>query len=288
MSKDLTETQREVLYLYNVEGLTTDQIATRRGTSKRAARKMVQKLREKGLLNLANVQEKITPPPCQPKRNFSAKKFWRLHNLHFVCNPYYFTPKYHRVIEDLGNEGVYYRKWLLKFHKDMVELQLRSDRDFRAGDKWACLRKMREDLHKTLFEVGNKYGFRVFKEGKCNVRLVNQHLALTNSELSQEYEENHLLIRDSRDGKVYFEIDNSLGMREHEYRHPVKAVQDSEVFEPFFNSLRHHFEDSGEVFTLDKLFSSLQEVVVSQQETTRNIVLIQDVLAKIVKRLEED
>jgi len=232
----LTKNQLEVLHLISVEGMNEKQIAHRRGTSRQAVNLIVQELKLKGYKNLAPC-EKDTPVSMKGLANHTSSgkttlKQWRYHALHFVIKPYYFFPRYNRTRLEKGNYGINYREWVIKLHPDTVEMQLKAGEDFIDVDKWESTRKAEASFNRTLAEIQERYGFKVWKDKKANIRLVNQHLAMNPSEMAQATE-NFLQIR-KNDGRVYFQIDKSQGW-EHEYTHPESVLGDSEILEPYLN-----------------------------------------------------
>ena len=74
-----------------------------------------------------------------------------------------------------------------------------------------------------------------------NIKLVKNHYAETNNELSEEINKEDVKIRlyATEDNKMWFEIDNSLNLNEAETTHTETAKQDmEETIKPFFNDLR--------------------------------------------------
>lgn len=232
----LTPTEQEVYELIRTEYLDAKAISIRRETSVRASNQILQKLKKKGVLTKdGSIASRYTPPVRIPrtKKSCVVTKLWRYHKLHFVIKPYYLMPRYHKIRKEKGNYGINWRDWVMKLHVDMIELQLRSGRDFADIDKWTTTRKAQDSFNRAVFELQQKYGFEVFKDGKANIRLVDQHLARNPSETANAYKNDYLKVT-GLDGKVFFLIDKSKG-KEHEYVHPDNALSDSEIIEPYLN-----------------------------------------------------
>jgi hypothetical protein len=145
----------------------------------------------------------------------------------------------------------------------MLELQLRVEVDFASQDKWEATRKAQNSFERIMAELSTKYGFEAWKEGKANIRLVNQHLALNGSTLAKEHKE-YMQI-EGRDGRLWFTIDNSKGF-EHEYRHPQAAVSDSEKVEPYFNDMRDRAPP-----TLSELAILIGQIAAQNKETAAGL-----------------
>ena len=170
----------------------------------------------------------------------------------------------------------------------MVEMQLRAPNDFVSVDKWAATRKANDSFNKTLFEIANRFGFEVWKDKKCNIRLVNHHLARANSPIAIAREGEYLKVR-GFDGKVWFSVDKSKGGFEHEYQHPTRALSDSEIVEPFFNGLKDHYLRTGEVLTFESLLMVINELAFQSKETASGLNAVVKLMTpkKVVDDLED-
>jgi predicted DNA-binding protein (UPF0251 family) len=240
---ELTPLQAEIIYLLNSEGLTQSQIAIRRGTSRQAINHIIKDLKQKDIgikpcqpsppqVNIVSTSAEGTNIQ-NPTPNLDTKK-WRFHALHFVITPYYFYPRYEKIRTEKGNWGIGWREWTIKLNPGMVEIQLKPQHDFADGNKWLAIEKAQNSLNKAMFELGNRFGFEVWKEGKANIRLVNQHFAQSPSELGKA-SKGFIQVR-GYDNKVYFQVDKSKGW-EHEYVHADRALMDSEKIEPYLNDM---------------------------------------------------
>jgi hypothetical protein len=236
--KGLTTAQKEVLHLMMVEHLSVKEIALRRGTSVQNIHQHIEKLRKKSALNQENESALKFGGVVSTR---TKKAYWRFHKLHFVMRPYYLEPRYQKYRRDLGNYGINFGEWVFIFHEDIVEMRLKENVDFVSAQKWEALSKAQASFQRTLTRAENKYGFRIVKDQKANVRIRDQHLAATGSGVAKaRKDDTYVSIRGVHDGKIYFVFDKSRGVAEHEYVHSDLAISDSEKFEPFFNSIRHH------------------------------------------------
>lgn len=247
---NLTPLQQEIYNLHFLEHMPAKQISLRRGTKRQAVDRIIRDLKKKGhVVNVVKDRQHFTPHVSmrqhipvisgEKRQHISPRNnhAWRFHGLHFVVKPYYFFPRYHKIRQKLGNYAIPWRDWEIKLHSEMIEIQLKSGRDFASKDKWEALRKANDSFSRSLFELSEKYGFAVWKEGKANIRLVNQHLASNPSDIARASKANYIALR-GVDNKIYFTFDKSKGL-EHEYRHPEEAVVDSEKIEPYIDDWRY-------------------------------------------------
>lgn len=162
---------------------------------------------------------------------------FRWHNHHFVIEPYSVSKKFQRILSERGNFAIRLNGWVFKLHTKLIEMQLQSGRDFRSPSLDKVLRLGEEDFMRVLSKASSQWGFNVWKNGKCNIRLVNQHMAVTPSDVAGALEGQRIMVR-GRDGRVWFEIDESLNMDEHEFTHPKDASIDARKIEPYLNDWR--------------------------------------------------
>lgn len=277
----ITAKQAAVLALLK-EGLNQSQIAKKIGISPPAVSKLVKKLKKKAS-NLEGLTGglTLTPPSQSQGVNFCPKntpliscgtlKNWRYHGLHFVIKPYYFFPRYKKIRKEKGNYGIEYRDWIIKLDNDMVQMQTRPLIDFADPDKWKVIRMAQDSFNRALREVSERFGFKVWKEKKANIRLVNGHLSRNPSEVANARAGEYLAIR-GHDGKIWFTIDKSDGA-EHEYRHPDRHLTDSEKIEPYFNDMLYDNPPK-----LTELSCILRELMRQNQETAAGVSAIVELL----------
>lgn len=234
--------QRKVLFLIKDQGLSQKHISERLKISQPRVSKIVKQLinkkvlgdYKKGGLSKGGVVGK------KPK-----KSYWRLHGLQIEIKPYYFTEKYHRIRKDIGNMSIPYGNWKVSLYSNKIMMWLNANFDFRSQDDADCVMQMNIDFDRTLSHISNRYGFKYEKDKKVSIRILKQHLALTNSDLSKSIEKDQIQIK-WVDGRVYFIIDKSKGLREHEYVHKdllfthkdriEKQINDWAKYDPLTNS----------------------------------------------------
>lgn len=235
---ELTDLQMQVLSLLLDEHCTQIEIARRLRTSKQNVNQIVQRLRKYGVLDRQSQGALLRRGGVTQSKLLTTAK-WRIHKLHFVIKPYYFEPRYHKIRKTKGN--IFYSgDWRIVLHEDMVEFQNRDLVDFQDANKWSAIDKATTSFNKQLTIESNRYGFHVWKEGKANVRIADQHLEVSGSGVARGRKvEAYLAIR-GEDNRVYLTFDKSKGTINHEYVGGAIGVSDSEKFEPYFNSIRLH------------------------------------------------
>ena len=272
----LTEKQAEILNLYNVENLTQKQIAERQDMTQQNVSRILKKtyILQKGCIKKGVVKQSRTTKTI----------FWRYHALHFVITPYYFYPRYQKTREERGNQFIKYREWKINLHEKSIEMILRKGYDFPHKDKYESMRLGEESFNRTLFEISNKFGFQYEKEGRVSIKLVKQHLARTNSPLAKQQKGQFMQIK-GIDGKVWFLIDRSKGLAEHEYTHSGRLLSDVDRVEAFLNDLRENQDlsmsglDSRQRITEKAIYELTVQIKLHlevQQETLKTLKKIGD------------
>ncbi len=259
----ITKSEEDVFILLK-ESLTPKQIAEKLHISRQRVYKIIKQLKRKNYIDAVR-------NPIKDLKGFSKIKEWRYHDLHFVIKPYYFFNKYYKIIKNIGNYGIKIREWIIKLHPTTIEIQLKKGCDFSSPDKWEATRKAETSFNRVLNEVSQRYGFLVWKEGKANIRLVNQELARNPSEVANARDGKYLSIK-GIDGKVWFKIDRSKGA-EHEYSHPSRTLGDSEIIEPYFNDMLYNQPP-----TITQLTNILTELIKTNKETAQGLNAVTKIL----------
>jgi len=237
--KDTKKNLKLTIYEELEAGLNPSQISRKYGWSESRISNYTKSLKEENLIVKRGYGTWEVVNSKYAKKNFNKgvplsaqlQKKWRVHNIHYIIKPYQFSPKYSQII----GHTVDWREWKVKFHKERIEIQLRSKEDFSDVDKYKAIREADDSFERTLFQLQNQYGFQAWKEGKANIKLVNQHIARTPSGIADTREgKEQLRIRKREDGKTFFLTDKSK-TAEHEYTHPKDNFDDSEKVEPYLN-----------------------------------------------------
>lgn len=270
-SNYLPPKQKQVYDLIVDEGLDRHAIHCRLRITERMVDYHKAALKKKGWLENDGIRPSLkgTPVNLNPiKKDRIIIKKWRYHKLHFVIKPYYFYPRYEKIQKEVGNYGINYGDWVIFLNADVVQVKLRAGVDFSNPDKWQCTNMAQESFERVMRNITNQYGFEIWKERNCNIRLVDQHLARNPSELANANEKirdgAYLQIR-GHDGKVFFTLDKSKGA-EHEYVHPDRALSDSEKIEPHLNDMIH---------TDAPVNSKLEEAMLNTQKQLQQLIQVQ-------------
>lgn len=234
-AQNLTKTEREVLNLYVVSGLSASDIANRRQTSVQAVYKILKKLHKKGYvekgLNLG--LKKTMPVTIKPQK---WHRYFRLHGIHLKITPYYFYPKYS---QNIGKLGTPYGKWMVMVNKNNVELQLQPMQSYDSPSLEECKEMLMGDIHKTLFQIENRFGFEAWKNQRASITLVNHHIAEVNNGIARELQGTYMQIIGA-DSKVWCQIDMSIKRPELEFVHPRQAFDDAGLISAYLNDLREN------------------------------------------------
>jgi len=235
----LTQKEASVLHYLTNEFLTVKQVALRQGCSIYYIYRVIRKLKEKGLINAAKkkVQNfESTFEPSTPSTLPNSKyRGIRLHGQEFNINLLYADHRYKertgQVINIDGNT--------VRVYKNSIEVY--SGHSFYGDTVQKATVRSFQYWHRFFVRLENDLKVIIVKHRAQNIRMVNQHYAEINNELSQECEKQAAKIRvyTTEDGKLWFTIDNSFNLHEAETQHPQTAKQDmQDVVNPFFNDLR--------------------------------------------------
>jgi hypothetical protein len=244
----------EIERLYFIENLSQKAISLRLELDQSTVSRKIAKIRHKKGLHKKSTLVTI-----------NKGTFWRYHALHFVITPYYFYPKYTKVKESRGNYAIIEGDYKVKLHDHTIEMQLRQGIDYADEDKYIASEKAEKAFNYTLELIAHKYGFEVWKEGRASIRCVREHLARTNSPLAKARKGEYLAIRD-HEGHVYFTIDKSKGLKEHEYIRNDRVMDDSERVEPYLNDFLYN-----QPLTNSQLAARLNDVVTALEKLTELI-----------------
>lgn len=255
--EDLGISQKRILTLIKGHRLSQKEVAQGLGISKQRVSYVIKKLIEKGHLESYN-RGGLT-------KGGVLKELWRYHALQFEIIPYYFTKKYYAIRKEIGNHSIPFGNWKISLYSKKVIMWLEKGEDFLHEDKHQALMEAAEDFNKTLALISKKYGFRVWKDKKANIRILKHHLALTDSPLSKAVKEDFVKIK-GEDGKVWLILDQSKGLREHEYVHKDRLLDDSDILEPYLNDLRNN-----QPLTNSQIQSRLVDVVTALEKTQKAI-----------------
>ena len=261
----LSKTEAEILHYLTNEYLTIKQISIRRGTSRQAVNKTLQKLKKKGLIN-QHYEKVDKSQPTLPIHKV------RLHGQEFNVK-ILFKDKRYEKLRGRANT-VFVDGCTVRLYRDSVEVY--SNRSF-----WG------EDVQKVTsesFVFWNRFFSRLESDLKVllvksrydNVRLVNSHYSEVNNELSRDCKEKGVKLRvfTRDDGKLWFLIDNSFNLSEAETVHPESSKGDMEKVKDVFNDIR------------DKPLYPLSELSSMMADTVKQLNSVSHGLSSVVSFLK--
>lgn len=239
MQPKMTKTEAVVLSLFVDDYLTPKQIAIRRQTTDKAVYKILKNLRKKGLISIANKKVEKSRGTFQP---FSTKMsthshLIRLHGQEYHVRILYKDKRYEKIRKSCNLIQI--GESTIKLYDRAIEIYIK--RSFEAEDVNKATADSLKYLDRLLARLENDCKIILVKPRNQNIKLVNQHYAEINNELSQHCHNTAQKIRiyTNDDGKLWFIIDNSLNLHEAETSHPDTAKRDmGETVKPFFNDLR--------------------------------------------------
>lgn len=279
----LTIAEKEILHLITEEFLTQKKIALQRNCSRQAVNKVIRSLKKKGFLNIANQKvpqemkvdkTRPTTPICQPKNNPFFQKNQenhtpiahgiRLHGQEFNIKILF---KDKRYIELLKKSNINFIDGnTIRLYKNSIEVY--SCHSFFADTPQKATVKSFEYWNRLFARLEHDFKISLIKPRYQNIRLVNQHYAEINNELSKECEikSDKIRVYTTDDGKLWFTIDNSFNLHEAETLHPKTAKQDMEEVVKHFSDIRNNKPP-----TLSELMSAINEIVKVNTETASGL-----------------
>ena len=266
--KKLTTTEREILHLLTNEFLTIKQVSIRRRTSRQAVHKIVNKIKQKGLITsrLTRVDKKDTT--CQPFTN----NYIRLHGQQFNIKILFQDNRYQQLLEKSNTIDIDGNT--IRLFKNGLEVY--SGQSFFAEDVHKATYNSIKYWNRLFVKLENEFNILILKPRSTNIKLVAHHYAETNNELSEEVEKKGIGIKvyTTEKGELWALFDNSLNLHEAETVHPSTAKQDmGEVVKPFFNDMRDkpNFLPSEIRSTVEATLTLVQEVATAQLNQTKII-----------------
>lgn len=258
ISLKLTQSEKEVLHLLTDEFLTVKQMCLRRKCTRQAIHKILKNLRKKGAYNNGlQMVDKTNPLVNQTG-------LIRLHGQEFNIKIIWQDDKFQ---EFLKNSNILYLDGnTVRLYKNSIEIY--SGQSFYADNEQTATSKSLEYWRKFFVRLEHDLKVILFKQRSANIKLVNQHYARTNSEISESAIERGERIRvyAQEDGKLCFITDDSFGFKEDETLHPQTAKQDRKSIDKQVNDWRINNPP-----TQSELAISIQEVTKNQLIFSENM-----------------
>ena len=137
--------------------------------------------------------------------------------------------------------------------------------------------KQLENLMQVSFLIDNTYKFKVSR----------QHYGKVNDSISKMYKRNGDRLYVANNKGVWLITDNSLNMNELEtVNKDTSQIDMDNVIIPFLNSIKEHYEKTGEIFKATTLMQMQYTQFKTQQQMSRNIEDIINTLQIITKILK--
>jgi hypothetical protein len=142
------------------------------------------------------------------------------------------------------------------------------------------------DLLNVFKSLENLFSVCLKVQGVYKFDLSRQHYGKIQDEIAKEFKRTgKRLIVPDKNGSTWLIADNSLNLSELETVHKETAVKDMDkVILPFFNSLKKHYDETGESLTVQSLLNLFVGVAKSSQTTNRNIELLTEQLKIFINR----
>jgi len=225
----LTETEKEILHLITDEFLTIKQIAQRRDCSIQAVYKILRSLKKKGAIDkgLNRFKNLVS--------TYSQTDI-RLHGQEIHINLIWQNPKYQLLLNKSNFLSLDSNS--IKLYKNSLEIYL--GQSFYGKTINEADSKSLDYLLRFILRLEHDLGVCLIKKGSRNIKVVNQHYARGDSEISKNAEDNkeRVWIYAEEDGKLAYITDNSFGFKEDETVHPITAKPDRKAIDKQVNDWR--------------------------------------------------
>lgn len=226
---ELTKSEKEVLHLISDEFLTIKQISQRRNCSIQAVYKILKKIKQKGFLDIGlNKVEKV-------ESTFNQSDI-RLHGQEFNIRILWQDNKYQELLNK--SNTLFLDSNTIRLYKNSIELY--SGQSFYGKDVNEVEKRSLFYWNQFLARLEHELKVSLLKSRSRNIKIVNQHWARGNSELSDNSVKNkeRVWVYAEEDGKLAFITDDSFGFREDEAVHPITSKQDRKAVDKQINDWR--------------------------------------------------
>ena len=225
----LTKTEKEILHLLTDEFLTIKQIAQRRHCSLQAVYKIIKSLKQKGTYNI-NMKKVEKTESSHNQRDV------RLHGQELNIKILFQNSYYQQQLEK--SNILFLDGNTIRLYKNSIEIY--SGQSFYGKEADESEKKSLDYLERFLTMLEHTLKISLIKPRARNIKVVNQHYARGDSELSENALENRqrVWIYAKEDGKLCFITDDSFGFKEDETVHPITAKKDREAVDKQVNDWR--------------------------------------------------
>lgn len=225
----LTPTQIDIKNLLTSEFLTIKQIAHRRKTSIQAVYKVRKQLIKLGEISIGNEGLKNST-------HLHKKRDIRLHGQEINIKIIYQNPTYQRLLNK--SNTVFIDGNTIRLYKNAIEIY--CGKSFYGKTTEEVDNKSLNYIQRLLLRLENDFKVVLVKNRARNIRIVNQHYARGDSELSEKAhdERNRVWVYAEEDGRLAFITDDSFGFKEDETVHPTTGKKDREAIDKQINDWR--------------------------------------------------
>lgn len=280
----LTKNENYVLDLFTKKFLTINQIASIKGVTDKAIYKTLDSLRKKGVLR--KIGKKVENFESTPDKNR-----FRLHGQEWNIKIISKSNKY-ELSRKKGNT-IFLENNTLRLYENSIEIY--GKQSFWGKNEQEATSISLIYWERFFVQLENRYGILLIKSGKSNIRLVNQHFSEINNEIAEDYlkRKKKLDIISKKDGKIWFKLDNSFGLKERECIHPETSKQDSEKVSKQINDWRKHDPPTNSQLAIH-VYNVTSNQKLYSDNIESHIKAIQDLgkgvtqLVSLIKKMKEE
>lgn len=230
----LTLAEKEVYNLITEEFFTIKQLSIRRKCSLQAVYKLTKSLRKKGYLSIANKKVENSEWGIQPFNQKTNQK--RLHAQEFKIRILYKDENY-KKIRERGNiinlDGN-----TIRLYQSSIEVY--SGQSFAGDNSQKATSNSLKYWNRFFIRLENEFKIIIVKPRSQNICMVKHEYGNPDSPISNSTNHKVIKLYAKEDGKLWFSMDDSWGLGEHETHHRETAKQDDELIDKHLNDWREY------------------------------------------------
>jgi hypothetical protein len=200
------------------------------------------------------------------------KKFLKLKNIQFK-----------EVGINKTGQSINFNEHKIHLFKNSIIIYTPESNSYYGENAESCKEYAIYDLMQLIIGLENYFNVSFKIRKKYDYKVIKQHYAQIENELAKKYQKENKRLKIKDEQGTWAEIDNSLNLKEFETIRPSTAVDDMDkVIIPFFNSLKQHYDQTGESVSINQLMNMHITIFKSQQVMSRNLEEMQELIKKIM------
>jgi len=274
-----TKRQKEILDLLIYFKVKPKDIAQRLNIDRSAVYKLIRRSKRSGLWD--EYQKMYSKEQCT--KTYGNKI--RLHAEEFNIKILWKGSFY----DNLQKKGTqtYVKGHRVRLYRNSIEIYSSKDFCFFGLDTQDADRQSAYYWGGIFSILENDLRITLVKDRYQNIKRVKAHYSNIDSGLAENFNKNDEKLHiKGNDGKTWLLIDNSWHLNELETVHPINSKEDmQDIIEPLINGLRDHYEQTGEIITMDKMILAISNLTGGVDDLGRVVSKQSKVITKVLELL---